>query len=295
MKEKIRKIMVNGGYSAIIAVVAMIAYLTAMYFANDYFNKVTEPATLDINDKGEIYISGFEAGEDEILYVLWETDGGSIKPLEEEDIFKEQYEKENMNYYYNTSLNKKIQWNKKDADGNNYSTSTIRAIVYRYDNKNVYNMEDYVNEFTITVTSKENKTVKAEKERYFSNPIRENSDGKWNQIYIIEENEKNITLRYRTGETIEEEMLALCWEADKKILKKTNISEGLTPVIKYEDESNDFLITTNTITIDKKNNGGEYVKAYLIDENVYEKYESGISEKEKNHIAETIINENIEK
>ena len=37
------------------------------------------------------------------------------------------------------------------------------------------------------------------------------------------------------------------------------------------------------------------MKAYLIDENVYEKYESGISEKEKNHIAETIINENIEK
>lgn len=290
MKEQIKKIMEHGGYAVLIAVAAMAAYLTAMYYANQYFNKITEPAELEINENGEIYLKGFEAGEDEIIYIMWQTDSGNIKPLEEEKIFKEQYEKKNdNNYYFNSSLDKKIIWDKKDSDGNNYVTSTIRAIVYRYNGKDVYNMENYVNEFTITIESKEGVTKKSKEKRMFSNPIRENGNIEWSQIYILEENDENVTYAYRTGEKIKEDVMMLCWEADKNILRKTDIGKGLNPTVKYNSDEKKLLETTNIVTVQKPENKNENIYAYLINEDAYNKRKEGIDEKEKKNKASFVI------
>lgn len=297
MKEKLKQIMIKGGFSVIIALVAMSAYLLVMYYSNQYFNKVTAPAEIRIGSDGEISIPDFEADEDEVIYILWETDGGNIKPVRENKLFSDQYNKEDNKWYYaNTAISEGIKWDSTDADGNEYTTATIRAIIYSYneaDGKDQYYMGNYVNQLMITVTIKDGQVVKADEERYFSNPVRSGEDKNWTQIYNIDENENgDKTYRYRTGMDIEEDILILCWESDDEILSETDYKIGLYPqcrILKSNMNKN-ILLTTSTITIEKSKTDGSSISAYLIEEDVYDNVDNGIDEKDKKYRADFNLN-----
>lgn len=296
MKETLKQIMIKGGFSVIIAVVAMSLYLTAIHFANKYFDNITKPADITVNDKGEIKIEGFEAEKNEIIYVLWETDGGNIKPIENNSEFQEQNKQENNKWYYaNTSIEEGVVWSSSDADGNEYTTATVRAIIYSYDKNsgnNQYYMGNYVNEMTITVTDKNGKIEKSENERYFSNPVRAEGDNNWSQIYSISEDEEGlVTYRYRTGQNIDDELLILSWESDESILCETDYEAGLYPrcSILEDNKNKNLILAKDTITIDKNMATGKKIYGYLIDEDTYESADEGVSESKKQHKAEIVV------
>lgn len=281
LKEKLKKIMIQGGFAVIIAVVAMSLYLTALFFANKYFEKSTQPASVAINENGEIYLKGFEKEKDEKIYIMWETDAGSIEPVNENDIFKAQQEnKNNKRYAVNTNYNEAIRWSCKDADGYNYEAATIRAIVYSFDeavNKDVYYMGTYVNEYRITVEM-DGEKIKKTDARYFGNPVRAESGADWNQIYILEEKEETITYRYRTGNKIDDENIVLCFESDNNILSETDYEKGMYYCeIKKDNSNKESLYGVTNITVSKKdinaslNEGKDsiYIEAFLVSEKVY--------------------------
>lgn len=295
--------MIQGGFAVIIAVVAMALYLTALFFANKYFEKSTQPAIAAINEKGEIYLKGFEKEKDEKIYIMWETDAGSIEAVEKNDIFKDQSENENnFKYIVNTNYNESIKWNSSDADGNEYEAATIRAIVYSYDetvNEDVYYMGTYVNEYNITV-KKDGDIIKETTARYFGNPVRKDSDENWNQIYQIAENNETVTYRYRTGNKIDEKNVILCFETDKAILSETDYEKGMYYCeISEENADKSFLPAVANITIKKKDiediikneNSDIYIEAYLINEDVYNEAVKGtqVEDKDKYSRAEIKI------
>ncbi len=295
MKEKFKQIMIKGGFSVLIAVVAMSLYLTAMHFANKYFEDITQPAEITVNENGEIKIEGFETEKDEVIYILWETDAGNIKPVKENPAFEEQNKIENNKWYYaNTNIDEGVVWDSMDADGNEYTTATIKAVIYSYneaDDKDQYYMGNYVNEMTITVTKNNDKIEKAS-DRYFSNPVRKDSEDEWNQIYMISEDaDGNQTYRFRTGKKIEEEILILAWESDKNILSETDYEKGLYPKCQMSELNKDknMILTKNTITINTNEAKSANISAYLIDEDAYENADKGIEEKEKLYKAELRI------
>lgn len=272
--------MIQGGFAVIIAVVAMSLYLTAMYFANKYFEKSTQPATAEINENGEIYLKGFEKEKSETIYIMWETDAGSIEPVKENNTFKAQAEdKENKKYIVNTNYNEAVKWSCKDADGYEYETATVRAIVYSYDeavNDDVYYMGTYVNEYCITVTG-EGESVKKADSRYFGNPVRSGASSDWNEIYAVKEDEEYITYRYRTGNKIDDENIVLCFEADKEILSETDYEKGMYYCKISEDNANKKILTAVTnVTVNKKDIENDVLmEAYLVSEDIYNKAVKG--------------------
>lgn len=273
--------MIQGGFAVIIAVVAMSLYLTALYFANKYFEKSTQPANVAVNENGEIYLNGFEKEKEEKIYIMWETDAGSIEPVKENNIFKSQQEnKNNKKYVVNTNYNEAIKWSSMDADGYEYETATIRAIVYSFDetvNEDVYYMGTYVNEYSITIT-KDGEKIKKADTRYFGNPVRAGNDTGWSQIYVLEEKEETITYRYRTGNKIDEENIVLCFETDNNILSETDYEKGMYYCEIKEDNSNkESLYAVSNITVNKKDIKADldeseesiYIEAFLVNEDVY--------------------------
>lgn len=294
MKEKIRQIMIKGGFSVLIAVAAMSLYLAAMHFANKYFEKQTKPAEISVNDDGEIFIKGFEKEKDETIYILWETDAGNIKPVNKNEIFEDQYNNENnRGYCVNTDITDGVKWSGTDAAGGEYTAATVRAVIYSYDknkNKDPYFMGSYVNELKITVTQKNGKISKADDERYFSNPVKAGNNSEWNEIYLVnEDSQGNQTYRYRTGGKIEEDMLILGWEADRDILSETDYEKGMYNCSIAEDNKNkNVILTKNTITVNKNEAYGAEISAYLTDEKTYNNYNDGkkeIPENKKLHKA----------
>lgn len=281
LKDKLKKIMIQGGFAVIIAVVAMSLYLTALYFGNKYFEKSIQPAKAAINENGEIYLDGFEKEKEERIYIMWETDAGSIEPVKENSIFKAQQEnKNNKKYVVNTNYNEGVRWSCKDADGYEYETATIRAIVYSFDetiNKDVYYMGTYVNEYSITITRDGEKIKKADA-RYFGNPVRTGNNTDWNQIYAVEEKDEAITYRYRTGNKIDDENIVLCFESDDNILSETDYEKGMYYCeIKENNSNKESLYAVSNITVNKKdikaglneNKDGIYIEAYLVSEDIY--------------------------
>lgn len=302
MKDKLKKIMIQGGFAVIIAVVAMSLYLTALYFANKYFEKSTQPANVAINENGEIYLKGFEKEKEEKIYIMWETDAGSIEPVKENNIFKAQQENKNNNkYVVNTNYNEAIRWSCKDADGYEYETATIRAIVYSFDetvNKDVYYMGTYVNEYRITITVDGEKIKKADA-RYFGNPVRTGGDTDWNQIYTLEEKEETITYRYRTGNKIDDENIVLCFEADSNILSETDYEKGMYYCKINENNSNkESMYAVSNITVNKsdikacldENKNSIYIEAFLVNEDVYNRAVKGTKINDESKHNKAVIN-----
>ena len=196
--KKINTFMLKyGGYSLLIAAVATISFFAVLQWANDYVKEKTGELVIEVAEDGTLSVP-YNYDDKEKVYILWETDGGCISAENKTDIFKEQNEnKETRRGYYSYSLsNETAKWSPEDADGNTYGTATVRAVLYERDKENIYKLENYVTEVTVTLAYKDGKIEKTE-DRLFSNPVRNNSDGKWSQIYCVEETEDKITYRDR--------------------------------------------------------------------------------------------------
>lgn len=292
MKEKLRKIMYGGGYAIIIAVVAMVAYLTVMYFANKYFEDSKGKIEINVSKEGNLSVN-YEGDDSENIYVLWETDGGTIKPVKENEKFSVLNQSENNRFYYtNTHIKESVIWDNLDYTGDTFKKATVKAVLYRYNKdqkKDYYYMGDYITEVNITLTKNNDKIIKTA-DRYFSNPEKEDSENNnWSEIYIIEENDKTITLRYRTGGKTKDELLLLSWESDDKILNETDYALGFENggLIYNKNKNVNFLKAKTTITLLKENIMGKKIEAFLTDEKTYNKIDDNKTpENEKKYKSE---------
>lgn len=277
MKKLMKKIdmfmLKSGGYALLVATVATGVFFAVLQWANDYVEERTQPLELMLDEDGYLSVD-YQYDDKENVYILWETDAGNIKAENKTDIFKQQEEQEENNKgYFSYSLSsEKARWYPEDADGYRYDTATVRAVLYEADEKNIYKLENYVMELTITLHY-ENGEIKKVKDRLFSNPVRENSDEHWSQIYCIGENENEYIYRYRTGEKIDkDETQILCWMADKKALSEVNYAKGYFPdYIKQKDKTDEDILKASTIISCKKGEGDVQIYAGLVDEEGYKK------------------------
>lgn len=289
--------MQRGGLTLLIGFLAVGAYLFILDMANKYFDKnVTNSLYISVNENGELSINYSET--DEKIYVCWETDGGNVKPVEYDSEFQEQHKEDNKWYQAYTKVHEKVKWDSLDADGNEYTTATIRALIYQKSEskgKNQYYLGDFVKDLTITVAIKDGKVEKTE-DRYFSNPVRKNEEKEnWNQIYLVDKTESTYTLRYRTSEDLskkeDDKIYVLCWENEENIMAETDIIEGSIPNFCYTLEGNESLTsklnTVNTVTIDfqDKNLKQANIRAFLVDSEKYKNY----TQKDKEYIAELTL------
>lgn len=297
MKElwkKIDRFMLKyGGYSLLIATVATVAFFAVLQWAQDYVKEKTPELEIQLDDEGYLYVN-YQYDDKENVYIFWETDGGSLSIENKDNTFSEQKEYQNFNkgYYGYTKSNERVLWSSNDADGNTYSTATVRAVLYEKDKDNIYKIENYVLEVNITLTMQDGKIIKA-KDRVFSNPVRENSDDNWSQIYCIQETEDTVTYRYRTGSKIDEDkVLILYWKADDSILSETDYAEGICPsasIIK-ENENKSEIKASTMITCEKKMcQSGKQIMAGLMDEETYKSEQ--VEKKDMIYISEFVFHE----
>lgn len=296
MKEKLKLFMQRGGLTLLIGFLAVGAYLFILDVANQYFDKnVTNSLYISVNENGELSVNYSKT--DEEIYVCWETDGGNIKPVEQNSEFQEQYKEDNKWYQAYAKVHDKVKWDSMDADGNQYTTANVRALIYQkseQEEKNQYYLGDFVKDLTITITVKDGKVEKAE-DRYFSNPIRKGEEESWNQIYIVDRTENTYTLRYRTSENLSkkdnDKIYVLCWENDENIMAETDIIEGSIPNFSYILEENesltDRLNTVNTVTLDFKDTNFKEanIVAFLVDSEKYKSYQ----QEDKEYIAKAAL------
>lgn len=276
--------MQRGGLTLIIGFLAVGAYLFILDSANKYFDKnVTNSLYISVDENGELSINYSKT--DEVIYVCWETDGGNLKPVEKNSEFEEQWKEDNKWYQAYTGVYEKVKWDSMDADGNEYTTATVRALIYQKseeEGKNQYYMGDFVKDLTITVTLKDGKVEKTD-DRYFSNPVRKNmEEDDWNQIYVIDETEDKVSLRYRTSEDLskkgDDKIYVLCWESSDDIMAETDIVTGNIPNFTYTLDENetltDKLNTVNTVTLDFGHTQVKetQVEAFLVDSEYYKNY-----------------------
>ena len=92
MKEKFNNFMIKGGFSVIVAVVCMSLYLGVMSRAQKCYSDNLEPVEIKLTKEGNLYLNYIYDDKDKLM-VLWETDGGTIKPSKENNDLKEQYSK----------------------------------------------------------------------------------------------------------------------------------------------------------------------------------------------------------
>lgn len=273
MKEKMRKIMYGGGYTLLIAFIATGAYLLVVHFANQYFESTKDEIKIEVSEDGTLSID-YNGDEKENIFVFWETDGGTLTPDTKSELLKDQYEEDNNRLYYaNTVVTETVKWDNKDYTGSDFEKATVRAVIYLYDkdkNSNPYYMGDYITEVNITL-EKDGEITKKSEDRYFSNPVMAGTDNNWNEIYVVREDEENVTLRYRTGNKIDDELLILCWQCEKSILSETDYVNGLYPDIKInEDNSNkSYFKAVNNITVSKENLKNNKIEAFLVTEDTY--------------------------
>ena len=103
--KKINAFMLKyGGYSLLIAAVATISFFAVLQWANDYVKEKTGELVIEVAEDGTLSVP-YHYDDKEKVYILWETDGGSIRAENKTDIFKEQKEnKEARRGYYSYSL-----------------------------------------------------------------------------------------------------------------------------------------------------------------------------------------------
>ena len=286
-------------YTIIILIVAFAVYIIGVDYATSCYNDSTAPVEMTIDDKGNLGIQ-YVFDDYEEVHVLWETDGGNIKPLKENKDFSLQNTDENNGYFCYTNVLEKVVWSPDDNDGNKYTTANVRALVYEESaDKGIYCLEDYFIEVYMTVTLDNNgKVVKAE-DRYFTNPVREGSDTNWSEIYaIFEGNDGKTTYRYRTGNEIDgEKEIYARWQCNEAILCETDITGGYLPSFGVVKDTSNLKVLTqiNAVTVDKFSleSGKEYIfEAFLVEGDRYD--DADLAEEYKLHKAEMSISVNVD-
>lgn len=281
-------------YSVIILVVALVIYFAGMDFVTSCYNDKTAPVEMTIDSNGNLGIQ-YVYDDYAKIHVLWETDGGNITPVKENEKFSEQYTEENNGYFCYANVLEQVQWSPVDNDGNTYSTANIRALVYEEtDSKGAYFLEGCFIELYMTVTLDENGVVIKTTDRYFSNPVREGNDKDWSQVYpIFEGTDGKVTYRYRTGKDIENaDSLYSRWQCNEAVLCETYILGGYIPGFEVVEATSNLKVLTqlNAVTVDtsKLDSGKDYVlEAFLVDSEHYD--DADLAEENKIHKAELTI------
>ncbi|HIT88845.1 MAG TPA: hypothetical protein IAC41_00280 [Candidatus Merdenecus merdavium] len=279
MKENIRKFMAKGGFILVIATIAIVAYFLILEFANNIFKESIKEVQMVINNDGTISVP--LEGDTSNLYIYWETDGGTVKPVRvpqnEEEIdmhnLDTQFSEDNKWHVAYTHSSESVVWSPQDDDGFEYESATIRATLYAATTDQIvsYIGDQTVEKImTITLVNKDGAAEQVE-DRLFTNPVRKGADSNWNQIYIVENKiEKKYTLAYRTGNQISEDgNLALCWTSDKNVLYETNLFLGGIPnfVEKKTDDkgAQSVLSSVNMVTCNIKE--PTTIEAFIVDIN----------------------------
>jgi hypothetical protein len=289
MKEIWKKIdyfmLTHGGYALLIATVATVAFFAVLQWANNYVQDKTTPLEITLNEDGTLSVD-YQYDDKDRVYILWETDGGNITADDKSGIFGEQDGK----YYAYSLSNEYAYWNPEDADGNCYSTATVRATLYVKDEENIYKPENYVMAIDITLMYEDGKITQAD-DRVFGNPVRQGSDENWSQIYCIQETEDILTFRYRTGEKIDtDSVLILYWEAEDEILSETDYANGFYPECTLSEDNQDqkSLKAVSMISCKKEKLAeNEKISACLINEEAYQS--DTVKEEDKANMAEVVI------
>lgn len=297
MKAWIKKLdyfmLTKGGYALLIATVATVAYFAVLQWSNDYVKDV-ETLRIEMDESGYLSVN-YDYEDKDNIYILWETDGGNIQTNHNGSIFAA--ENTSRGYYAYSFAQEQAVWSPEDADGSRYPVATVRAVLYEKREDNVYLMEDYVTELTITLKFENGKVIKTE-DRLFSNPIRENDNTEWNQIYCIQQNQNGAyTYRYRTGAKIDkDEVLLLCWESGDAVLSEMDYQYGFIPGSRILEDSRNqsLLVTTTTIICEGcgAENKGKEIAAFLINEKTYHEYNNSkevIAEDKKLYQASLLL------
>ena len=166
-------------------------------------------------------------------------------------------------------LNDKVKWSPKDDDGFSYSTATLKACVYKYEGENYYSKCDgEVYADTLTVSVKNDMTVQTDK-RMFGNPVRKDSDGNWQQILVLDQQKKYVTLRYRFGIVLHSSE-RICWKTNVASLCEAVFQDA--PIyVPYGFNNEQYFFDNSTVCYDfsKFNN-------YYFDGTDAEKYPANI-------------------
>ncbi len=293
--EYLKELWGRWGWTIVVMVVAFALYIVGVEFASSCYNDANAPVEITIDENGHLGIQ-YVFDDHKEVHVLWETDGGNIKPLTENKDFEKQNTDENNGYFCYTNVLEKAVWSPDDNDGNKYTTANIRALVYEEIwHAGKYCLEGYFIELYMTVTTDgSGKVVKAETDRYFSNPIRQGDDKDWSQIYaIFQGNNGETTYRYRTGKDIDtSKNLYVRWQCNEPILCETDIPAGYIPEFTVVKTTSNLKTLTqiNTVTVDTSSldSGKDYVvEAFLVEEAYYD--DADIKEDKKIHKAKLNI------
>lgn len=295
MKEFWKKIdsfmLKYGGYTLLIATVATVAFFAVLQWANNYVKEETGELEIHLAEDGKLSVD-YNYDDKDNIYILWETDGGHINAsYQPEEFVQQDQDKENsLKYFCYSHSGDTAVWEPEDADGNNYQTATVRAILYEKEESNPYSLENYVTEIQITLTEKNGKIEKSA-DRLFSNPVRADGNENWSQIYCIKETQDYCTYRYRTGEKVDkDDILILYWESDQSILSETDYAKGFYPecsLVQNNQDKNEIKAATTISCKKGELINGSKIKASLIGEAAYKS--DVVSETDKINQAELEI------
>ena len=253
--------MISGG----VMLLTIVGIITAVHIH-------TPKISIVVNENGTISL---KHNLDHNKYtVVWETDAGNITPVEDNDDYS--YQPENQYYAY-TNLNDASIWSKTDADGYEYTAATIRANVFEYGNYNTgYNRcsdKYYMDEISL---QKVDDTVRQISKRKFGNPVRADGETNWQQIITIDKQMSYITLRYRSGESMDSK--EICWQTNVTPLS-TAFFQG-APIYIFGAYNNEpYVVSEDTVCFDfygnhRYNNDDrlEFVfEAFLVDKRYIDK------------------------
>jgi len=194
-KEQIKSVKNQILLPIFIAAVAIGASYLLMHYAGKFFQSQTAPLQITVAEDGSLSMA--VEGDRDDLYILWETDGGSVRPVEADTYFIHVDDKNNRGYICYTHCDDRVVWDAFDASGEEFETATVRAILYHVtegEKKDFVGSESVETEVTITLRQDGGNTVKAT-DRYFSNPIKKSTSSDWSEIYVLKEDAESLTFR----------------------------------------------------------------------------------------------------
>lgn len=177
--------------------------------------------------------------------VVWECDAGALSL---KDSHSEYTVSTKTAYQVYSGINEKILWSSADDDGFIYSTATVRIYVYKYSDEARYSKcSDEVYTDTLTISYVSGRLVKS-KNRVFGNPERKNSDDNWQQILVLDQQKKYVTLRYRFGKALNS-LERICWKTNVTSLCDATFQDA--PIyVPYGFNNEQYFFDNNTVCYD---------------------------------------------
>ncbi|MCD8117884.1 MAG: hypothetical protein LUE29_00080 [Lachnospiraceae bacterium] len=271
-------------------IVAIFIMYELLLMGENYMDETINEVKIALGEDGELSIS-LDGTRDDI-YILWETDGGSVTPLVEDEDFS--HIDDSYHYICYTYCDDGIRWDPLDATGDEFELATVRATIYYitegqtkdYIKTNSDNVEM---QLTITLRVDEDGTVTEveDEDHYFSNPQKKGVSDTWSEIYVVSQDEDGITLRYRTNADIvvesDDTAYVLIWENEDGLISETDLASGIFPVAGISEEEDEnhvcYIRQSDMVTVlwrdletltDASGSAYTEVKAYLVDQSIYE-------------------------